>query len=332
MNDINKTVHYTTHAQEICASLLSFIPENVILIEPFVGDGDLVKLFPNHVWETYDIMSNYSGAIQQDTLLNPPNYKGKWVITNPPFLAKNKAKEKEIYKKYNLDDLYKIALYNSLEAEGGIFIIPTNFFTDENSEKVRKQFLNNFIIKRLNIFTTPIFETTTYSVCSFAFEKKENHSQKIQTFIYPEEKELILELNERYGYRISGEEYAILNSQKNYFSRLTATTPQNKFITNIKLYALDTRKEKIHTTYGEEPFVGKNTDRTYLTFVCDKEINENIQKQLSINFNIFMNNFREKYSDLGMTNYRDYNRKRISFNFAYQILSYELDQILKEEK
>lgn len=330
MNDISKTIHYTTHAQEICASLLSFIPKNAILIEPFVGEGDLVKLFPNHKWETYDIIPNYSGATQQDTLLNPPDCKGKWVITNPPFLAKNKAKDKEIYKKYNLDDLYKIALYNSLEAEGGIFIIPTNFFTDENSENIRKIFLNHFIIKYLNIFTVPIFETTTYSVCSFAFEKRKNNYQKIQTCVYPDKKEFILELDEQYGYRIGGKEYNLLNKQKNYFSRLTATTPKTKFITNIKLYALDTRKEKIHTTYGEEPFIGKNTDRTYLTFISDKEIDEITQKQLSINFNAFINNFRNKYFDLGMTNYRDYNRKRISFNFAYQILSYELDQILKE--
>ena len=34
-------------------------------------------------------------------------------------------------------------------------------------------------------------------------------------------------------------------------------------------------------------------------------------------FNIRLNKFREQYNNISMTNYRDYNRKRIGFTFAY---------------
>lgn len=58
-----------------------------------MGDGNLTSLFPNHSWERYDIEEKPK-ATKQDTLLQSPNYSSKWVITNPPYLAKNKTKEK----------------------------------------------------------------------------------------------------------------------------------------------------------------------------------------------------------------------------------------------
>lgn len=292
-----------------------------------MGNGDLVSLFPNSQWETYDIIADYPDVIHQDTLLNPPDYKGKWVITNPPFLAKNKANDKGIFNKYHLDDMYKIALYTALKAEGGIFIIPTNFFTDEASENIRREFLSVFQIIHLNIFTTPVFDSTTYSVCAFAFQRRENIEQVIPVSILPQNINITIKIYQQYGYRIGGEIYSQLQQQKIYFTRLTNTTPSTAFITKIKLYALDTRTEKIHTTYGEEPYIGKSTDRVYLTFVCNHQLSDEIQQELSTRFNQYITNFRNTYADLGMTNYRDYNRKRIGFTFAYQILSHELEQI-----
>ena len=331
LSDLEKTIHYTTKAELICQNLCNFIPQTASLIEPFVGEGDLLRLFPNHKWETYDIQENVCNDIVQDTLNEPPIYKGKWVVTNPPFLAKNKALDKKIFNKYKLDDLYKIFLKTMLEAEGGIIIIPTNFFTDERSGLIRKEFLSNFVIDCLNIYTEPVFESTTYSVCSFACHKEKNLKQKIPTNIYPKNTQIVISLDSNYDYRIGGEFYSELSSQKNYFGRLTDSHP-NVNITKLKLYALDTRKERIHISYGEEPYYGKETDRMYLTFISNDIISDDIQKELCNNFNKSLNNFRDTYYDLGMTNYRDYNRKRIGFTFAYQLLSREYEKILQKNK
>lgn len=327
LTDLKKTIHYTTHSELICKDLLDYIPTNKVLVEPFVGEKDLVRLFPNNQWEMYDIIPTEQDVIKKDTLLEPPIYNGKYVITNPPFLAKNKAKDKTIFNKYNLDDLYKIALATALNADGGLFIIPTNFFTDERSGEIRKVFLSNFVIDRLNIFITPVFDTTTYSVCAFSFHKEDNVKQTIQTTVYPSAETFFINIERKYDYRIAGEFYAELNNQNNYFNRLTNTSTDN--ITKLKLYALDTRNEKIHITYGEEPYVGKATDRMYLTFTTTKELTDDEQKLLCKNFNDTLTNFRNKYHDLGMTNYRDYNRKRISFTFAYKLLSKEFDLLKK---
>lgn len=321
MSDLQKTIHYTTKAQEICSNLIQYVPNNVQLIEPFVGDGDLLPLFPEHNWETYDIEEK-TGSVMQDTLLMPPNYVGKWVITNPPYLAKNKANDKTIFNKYKTDDLYKATLLSILNSEGGILIIPTNFLTDEKTGPIRTQFLNQFKILEMNIFTEPVFLTTTYSVCSFAFKRKNNEASA-QTFkinINPAKTQVDITIYPEYDYRIAGEFYHSLSNTKNIFGRLVGNTSSD-YITNIKLYALDTRNERIRVEFEPNPYIGKTTDRVYATFTCSKTLTQEQEKFLVSEFNKQLEDFREKYHDLSMTNYRDYNRKRIGFTFAYQLLS-----------
>lgn len=331
MGDLQKTIHYTTESEMICGNLLQYIPKQALLIEPFVGNGDLVQLFPNHTWETYDIDKSTNANVYQDTLNDPPSYQNKWVITNPPFLAKNKATNKALYEKYNVDDLYKAFLLSIFECQGGIVIVPTNFLSDERSKDIRKQFLNKFKILELNIFTTPVFETTTYSVCAFAFKQAASQvQQKIKCNIFPTNNQYEISLQEEYGYRLGGDIIKKVEVHKNYFRRLTATTPKNQFITHIKLYGLDTRAERIHVSY-EDPYIGKNTDRVYATFVCDMDIPENLQKLMVSHFNTRFEQFRLETLDLALTNYRDYNRKRVGFDFAYRFLSMVYDDLKNQD-
>lgn len=320
MPDIDKTRHYTTKAEEICSNLVQYIPKDAQLIEPFVGNGDLLPLFPNNNWELYDLDDKGNNNIQ-DTLLYPPEYKNKWVITNPPYLAKNKATDKTIFTQYGVDDLYKATLISILDCEGGILIIPTNFFTDERTGEVRSKFLNQFEILKINIFTEPVFITTTYSVCSFAFRRKEDKlSQHFPVSIFPIKKEVSITIFPEYDYRIAGEFYSTLNNTDIIFGRLVGSTSSD-YITNIKLYAIDTRANRIRVEFETDHYEGKNSDRTYATFTCKKELTEEQEKYLVEEFNKQIETFRKQYYDLSMTNYRDYNRKRIGFTFAYQLLS-----------
>lgn len=327
-SDIEKTKHYTTKSEEICENLIKHIPKEAKLVEPFVGEGDLKNLFPTHSWETYDIDESVSPDETRDTLLNPPNYKGKWVITNPPYLARNKAADKEIFDTYQLDDMYKIALDTISEAEGGILIIPTNFFVDERTSDVRKKFLSQFLIKEVNIYTSPIFETTTYSVCSFAFEKstEELSQQEILVNIQPGGNKAKFLIEEKYGFRVAGKFFQEVSLIQPKFSRLMKDRdlPEGKYPTNIKLYAIDTREKKIRLEYDTERFYGISTDRTYATLVSSIPLTEEQQKSIIDGFNSELSLFREEYSDLGLTNYRDYNRKRIGFDFVYRLATKQL--------
>jgi hypothetical protein len=98
---------------------------------------------------------------KRDTLKNPPNYKDKYVITNPPYLARNKSKDKQIFDKYDVNDLFKCFIKELITnvCLGGIIIIPLNFwssirqielvekfnkFLDERRKKYNSLFLTNY--------------------------------------------------------------------------------------------------------------------------------------------------------------------------------------------
>lgn len=88
-----------------------YIPNNIEkIIEPFAGNCDLIKYIKNknlYEIEYYDIEPKKDYIIHRDTLNNPPSYENKFVLTNPPYLARNKSNDKDIFDKYNENDLYK---------------------------------------------------------------------------------------------------------------------------------------------------------------------------------------------------------------------------------
>jgi len=162
---------YTTNAKYITQDLLNF-PKDVTVIDPFAGNWDLLNLLENDKIG-YDIDVKNKETINRDTLLNPINYKNKWIITNPPYLARNKSNNKVLYNKYGLDDLYKIAVKTLIGSEGGLLILPINFFSSEDNV-VRKEFLKQYEVKRVNVFLESVFNDTSYTVCSFFYKKKKS--------------------------------------------------------------------------------------------------------------------------------------------------------------
>lgn len=119
---------------------------------------------------------------------------------------------------------------------------------------------------------------------------------------------------------MAGNFYYELQNTPIYFNRLTNKNETN-YITNIKLFGLDTRNERIRLEYCEKPYIGKSTDRIYATLTCSEKLSKEQEKMLIAEFNKHLEEFRKQYFDLCLTNYRDFNRKRISFTFVYQLLS-----------
>ena len=113
-------------------------------------------------------------------------------ITNPPYLylgyiAKNSERNLKYFSGPNegYQDLYQIALINDLRngLENLIYIIPTNFlFGFSVSNKIRKDFLPFYYIKKATIFERKIFEFTGTNVCICFFERKPNPSNEPITF------------------------------------------------------------------------------------------------------------------------------------------------------
>lgn len=315
MEDLIKTQHFTTQHDKILKNIF-FTPAEAV--DPFAGACDLVNHFPNTKWELYDIDIKDARVKYNDSLLNPINYTDKTVITNPPYLAQNKTKEfKEIFLKYNTDDLYKASILSIIGCKNGILIIPINFFTDENTKNIRKGFLSQYKVSYVNTFNKPVFENTTYNICSFYFEKGETN--EVIFYNVDTDKFIKLNLKKEFGYRVGGEFYNEFRNIKPVFSRVR--NPSDKYITNIYLSAIDKRQQLLGLIYNENTFYGSNTDRIFATMLCKYELSIDEQKKLIENFNNYINKNRKKYGNLIFTNYRDFGRKRISLDDSYKILT-----------
>jgi len=337
----------TTNYEYILKNM--YIPDNVEnIIEPFAGNCDLIKFIKNknlYNIEYYDIEPKKDFIIYRDTLNKPPSYENKFILTNPPYLARNKSSQKEIFDKYNENDLYKCFLRELINNNpiGGIIIIPLNFWSSirKNDIELRKNFLDKFKVLLINIFEENVFDDTSYSVCSFQFIKKEsinfkNITNKINVNIYPSIKEMEIELNEENDYIIGGHIYK-LPRQNNYkIERLTKKNKNNKN-TNILVKCLDDNSESkilMSIVSDEEVFIDNTPNlsaRTYASLIITPSINIEKQKNLVLSFNNLLNKYREEYNSLFLTNYReskDIARKRISFDLIYNITEHILDGLI----
>jgi hypothetical protein len=350
--NINKQMlgqFYTTHHEYILQNMK--IPDSITnIIEPFTGNGDLITFIEkqqkinnvNYNIECYDIEPSKSFIIKQDTIKHPPNYNNKYLITNPPYLARNKCTNKLLFDKYDVNDLYKCVIKEILTnvCLGGIFIIPLNFWSSiRNSDiSLRQAFLEKYNVLLLNIFEEQVFDDTTYTICSFQFELKLKENTKENTnilniIVYPSKTIIQTELNSTNNFMIGGDIYN-LKLKNNY--KITRLTNKNidKCNTNILVKCIDDNiKSQIGLSFVEtkDIYVDRTpnqTARTYASLIIEPKIDIIKQQQLITKFNNYLNEHRKKYNSLFLTNYReskDIARKRISFDLVYAITEYILD-------
>lgn len=321
MENLKNTQHFTTNYKDILYNI-NFFPKEVI--DPFAGNCDLENYSPKSKWTFYDIDVKNSKVIYNDSLLNPINYNNKSIITNPPYLAKNKTKDfDKVFKKYKTDDLYKASILSIIGCKNGILIIPLNFFTDERTSKIRKMFLSQYKVEYVNFFTYQVFENTTYNVCSFYFEK--GVTNDVEFFDFKNKKSYSIILKEEFGFRVGGEFYNAISKINPKFSRVK--DPRDSGITNIFVNCIDKKNEKLGLSYNTNTYYGKDTDRVFATLRYPaKNLSEKEQKDLIKKFNNFILNKRK--NPLLFTNYRDNGRKRISFEDVYKICTGLIEGIL----
>ena len=74
--------------------------------------------------------------------------------------------------------------------------------------------------------------------------------------------------------------------------------------------------------YGIAGLVGKNTSRNMAHLIFKEEIPIEKQIKLKDEFNKILNRERNKHLSFFLTNFRDNNRKRISFDWVYKFLNF----------
>lgn len=255
------------------------------------------------------------------------------------------------------EDLYQASIAAILGCKEGIIIVPLNFLCAENSRKIRELFFEKFEIIKLNIFSEQVFADTTYNVIAFYFKEKQKPTEKniVDATIYPENKKIKLVLEKKSGWQFGGDFIYKIKSVKNDLGVFRLTEDYLKSgeyevevaLQNIKdkrmlkisdelkklleknilfLRAIDSKNgKKIQLEdirkYKISGLVGKNSSRNMAHLIFKKEVSINEQMELMQKFNEELTVNRDKYLSFFLTNFRDNNRKRISFDLAYKFLN-----------
>lgn len=296
-----------------------------------------------------------------DSINNPQKYKFICTNPPYLHKNKADTKTKNQFfsgKNSSFEDLYQVSILSMLNSDEGIIIVPLNFLSAENSKKTRNLFFEKFQIVKLNIFSEQVFEDTTYNVVAFYYKKKIKAIEKdiINATVFPEKKKINFTIEKKYDWQLGGEFIKKVNYIQNYLGifRLTESflIPGNQkvkiAIQNIKdkktisvkpdvkkileknilvLRAIDSKNgKKIQLEdirkYQVLGLAGKVSSRNMAHLIFKENLTQKQQQKLLKDFNNELNRNREKYFSYFLTNFRDNNRKRISFDFTYKLLNY----------
>lgn len=330
---------YTDNAEYILNGFT--VPKKII--EPFAGKGDLIRWAKSHGAETiqaYDIDPKCADCISQDTLSNPPKYDEEFVLTNPPYLARNKTKNKYLFDKYGYNDLYKIFLATLCQdpPNGGIIIIPAGFFMSARKKDtyLRDKFMETFAIKMVKIFEEATFnDTSTCVACVEFYKAPPQNSREILWKFMPSGEERLFTHCQNIGWIVGGE---IFNQSRGpIVSRhVKGALPRGEQQLNILLNSLDSGKKggEIKLTYEETIYEGKLSSRTYASIRVAgcREITQDEQKIICEEFNQYLAKKRAEYNSLFLPHFREYSRKRMPFELAYSIISRIIGELIDRTK
>lgn len=275
--------------------------------------------------------------------------------------ADKEIKEK-YFNNFDFEDLYQISLCSVMKSKEGIVIVPINFLSAENSKKIRELFFYRFRIVEMSYFKRQVFPDTTYNVIAFYYKKKKDFFKDkftIKTHIYPDNKIINIELNKKFGWTIGGEFSVKIKNQKNLLgvyrltedeilnkkgpAEITAAYNHTKTVLKLKipedvyklvksniilLKAIDSGTEQGKISLEDvrkheiDCLISKPSSRHMIYLIFKQKLSISEQQKIIELFNKEVNRLRDLYLSLFLTNYRDNDRKRISFDFTYKMINY----------
>lgn len=271
------------------------------ILEPFAGSNNLINMLQDmglcSDFKSFDIEPKNKFVKRRDTLKNFP--KGfKVCITNPPYLAQNSAKRRNLeFPNIIYDDLYKYSLEKCLENCDYVgAIIPASFF----NANIFRERLSHYIL-----LNSKMFNDTEHPVCLALFKK------------YSEDVDLYND--NKYLGKLSDLKKKLPKSNINMDIRFNVPNG------NLGLIAIDnTIEPSIKFVNGEEisPDRIRVSSRsiTRIMIPTKYKINSIIEK-LNYNLNIF----RKETYDLFLTPFKglrkdNYYRRRLDYKLAKKLI------------
>jgi hypothetical protein len=317
-------------------------PPGTRIVEPFAGAGDLIDWLgteAGYAVHAFDIDPKRPEVLQRDTLADPPCYADAWVLTNPPYLARNKSGPKDIYDQYETNDLYKCFIRSLVHQGclGGILIIPAGFFFSSRDvdARVRDEFLRMFRLTRVRYFEETVFDDTATTVVAVAFQQSPDRlsDQDVPWELFPGRVKKTFPMEARHKWIVGGAIHDLpgpagVSVRRHVEGQELRPGETQTFMT---LNALDSGRQKgrIALEYRKDyVYPAKECSRTWATLrITGRVLSEREQIEVCRRFNEFLEARRSDTWSLFLPQFREskeYARKRIPFELAYKMVLHQL--------
>jgi len=336
---------YTVNSTYILEGLA--LPPSTVrtIIEPFAGKGDLIDWLRQRgitqPVEAYDIEPKRAGIQKRDTLTNPPNYDNAWIITNPPYLARNRSASKTLFDTYSTNDLYKCfitTLTTPPLAAGGIMIIPSGFFLSPRDLDVRCRhaFMTQYRVLKVKYFEETVFPDTTTTVVAVSFEKSPIAltEQAVDWVNRPSGLTQTFTMKAADNWIIGGDIYKLPTDVHIRRYVLEQKLKTDEYISSMTLNAVDsgTQVGRISLDYKEGYiYPAQECSRTYATLcIRGRVLTAEEQKRICSEFSTFVEQKRKDTWSLFLPQFREskeYARKRMPFELAYTIVGHLISKL-----
>lgn len=316
---------FTTNSDYILSGF-EFVVNGKCVIDPFAGNGDLLSWAEkNGAIQTigYDLVPRKDTIIKNDSIRNPPSYTNKVLVSNPPYLSKNKYKEdKSIFDKWNQNDLYKCHLASlKKDCEEAIVIIPSNFFCESNS-RIRKTLFETHYIVSAKYWNTPVFEDATTGVTVIHLKSGSKEKQDFQLHHISDNKSFQMILEEKYNFLHGKNFFDRISIAKNNIRIIKTDVGMKRANTNIVVGLLDNGKWEsgLSMNYGEPLYCSPKSFTTYQITLPDYDLNLETQQEIVERFNNILAKYRVEYNDMFLSNYMGPKQKILSRSYVNKLI------------
>lgn len=322
--------YFTTNASTLLEGYEDVV-RGVSVTEPFAGGGDLVewcKSVGAGIMTEFDIEPQRPETHQRDSIIHP--ILGSVVVTNPPYLSRNKNKDKTPYDIWNQDDLYKchLAALVANKVDRGILILPSNFLSERHS-RARDMFFSYYRMNKVKYYRTQVFDDATTGVVVFDFSRwisqKEMHCD-VTVYYDDEEYNSNMTFSECDGWLCGRDFFSVIDASPNTPVKILRDGMQSN--SNIIIGLLDNGKYSLGAHYNDGEAI-YCSPKTFTTYQCVLEVvlSEVQQKKVVELFNTTLNHYRDEYHSMFLSNYMGSKQKIMSRYYAERLLNHCIREI-----
>jgi hypothetical protein len=322
--------YFTTNSDTILEGFEDLVVGKHV-VDPFAGQKDLLRWAEHNGAASvkgYDLVPQSSDIIRNDSLKNPTDYTGLIVVSNPPYLSRNKTKgDKSVFDQWNQNDYYKCHLASLASCDEAIVIVPANFFC-ESSDRIRKLLFKTHSITKAKFWTEPAFDDATVSVTAFHMVKKAKPYQDFPCLILPENTEIRMILRQENNY-LHGDTFFDYIQNARDIAAIKTDVGMPAPNTNLVVGLLDNGKWKSGISYnsGEPVYTNPKSFTTYQLTLPEYTLTEEQQQRIAVLFDARLIEFRKKYHSMFLSNYMGPNQKILSRSIIKKLLGRVMDEL-----